>query len=128
MESYEPSPIKRHRATRAEVRERRNALHDIVADMRPMTVRQVFYQATVRGIIEKTEAGYTKVQTDLTLLRKSGVLPYGWLTDNTRQQRKPATWGSPSEALQDTAQFSSPCGGTRAATWKYGWKRTLCPA
>ena len=33
--------------------------------MKPMTVRQVFYQATVRGIVEKTEAGYTKVQTDL---------------------------------------------------------------
>jgi hypothetical protein len=28
-----------------------------------MTVRQVFYQATVRGVIEKTESGYNKVQT-----------------------------------------------------------------
>jgi hypothetical protein len=31
-----------------------------------MTVRQVFYQATVRGIVEKEESGYNKVQTDLT--------------------------------------------------------------
>jgi len=44
--------------------------------MRPMTVRQVFYQATVRGIVEKTEAGYAKVQNDLVLMRREGVLPY----------------------------------------------------
>jgi len=31
-----------------------------------MTVRQVFYQATVHGLVEKAESGYAKVQTDLT--------------------------------------------------------------
>jgi hypothetical protein len=30
--------------------------------MQPMTVRQVFYQATVRGLVEKSECGYDKVQ------------------------------------------------------------------
>ena len=44
-----------------------------------MTVRQVFYQATVRDLVEKSEAGYSKVQTNLTLLRRTGHLPYGWL-------------------------------------------------
>ncbi len=38
-----------------------------------MTVRQVFYQATVRGVVEKSEAGYTKVQTDLVIMRRAGV-------------------------------------------------------
>jgi hypothetical protein len=70
-----------------------------------MTVRQVFYQATVCGIVEKTKAGYTKVQTDLVLMRKAGVLPYDWLADNTRWQRKPNTYSSIEEALQDTARF-----------------------
>jgi hypothetical protein len=41
--------------------ERREALFDIVAEQQPMTVRQVFYQATVRSVIEKTEGGYDKV-------------------------------------------------------------------
>jgi hypothetical protein len=82
--NYQASHIKRFRATRAAVEERRLALYDIVADMQPMTVRQVFYQATVKGIVDKTEAGYTKVQTDLVLMRKSGMLPYDWLADNTR--------------------------------------------
>jgi hypothetical protein len=39
---YEASPIRRTRATKAEV----EALLDIIEAGRPMTVRQVFYQAT----------------------------------------------------------------------------------
>ena len=70
-----------------------------------MTVRQVFYQATVRGIVEKTEAGYTKVQTDLVQMRRAGELPYDWLADNTRWQRKPTTFDSVEEALEDTARL-----------------------
>jgi hypothetical protein len=98
------SPI-RHRATKAEVEARRETLLEIVAEGRPMTVRQVFYQATVRGAVEKTEAGYGKVQTDLVLLRRSGELPYAWLADNTRWQRKPDTFTSIEQALHETAQF-----------------------
>ena len=73
--------------------------------MQPMTVRQVFYQATVRGIVEKTETGYAKVQTDLTIMRKAGELPYDWLADHTRWQRKPTTFSSVEHALQETARF-----------------------
>ncbi|TYO67071.1 hypothetical protein FXV83_07650 [Bradyrhizobium hipponense] len=103
--AYKASPIKRPRSTKAEVEQRREALFNIVAVGKPMTVRQVFYQATVRGIIEKTEAGYNKVQTDLVLMRRSGDLPYDWLADNTRWQRKPRTFNSVSDALTQTAQF-----------------------
>lgn len=102
---YLASPIKRNRATKTEVNDRRTALYDIVADMKPMTVRQVFYQATVKGVVEKTEAGYTKVQTDLVVMRKSGMLPYDWLADNTRWQRKPRSFNGVEEALEDTARF-----------------------
>ena len=92
-------------ANRAEAEARRTALYEIVAHMHPMTVRQVFYQATVRGVIEKTESGYKKVQHELTKMRRSGELPYGWLTDNTRWQRKPRTFDSVKEALEETARF-----------------------
>ena len=81
---YQASHIKRHRATKAEVEQRREALFDIIETMKPMTVRQVFYQATVRGLVEKTEGGYAKVQTDLVQMRRSGMLRYDWLADNTR--------------------------------------------
>jgi hypothetical protein len=102
---YQASPIKRYRATKAEVKERRDVFYDIVAEMQPMTVRQVFYQATVRGIIEKTGAGYTKVQTDLVLMRRDGTLPYGWIADNTRWQRRPTTYDGIEEALNETARL-----------------------
>ena len=102
---YEASRIKRYRATKAEIEDRRESLYSIVAEMRPMTVRQVFYQATVIGLVDKTEAGYAKVQTDLVRMRRNGSLPYGWLADNTRWQRKPRTFASVEQALQDTAHF-----------------------
>lgn len=97
-------PIRR-RSTKAEVERRRARLLEIVEAMKPMTVRQVFYQATVRGLVEKSEAGYTKVQSDLVLMRRSGLLPYAWLADNTRWQRKPTTFNGIEEALEATASF-----------------------
>jgi hypothetical protein len=103
--SYVASHTKRIRSTKAEVEARRHQLLKIIAEGRPMTVRQVFYQATVRGIVEKAETGYTKVQTDLTIMRRDGSLPYGWLADNTRWQRKPRTFDSVEEALSNTARF-----------------------
>lgn len=103
--AYQASHIKRHRSTKAEVTARRDALFEIVSAMKPMTVRQVFYQATVRDIVEKSEAGYTKVQTDLVQMRRSGALPYDWLADNTRWQRKPNSFTSVQEALEETARL-----------------------
>jgi hypothetical protein len=106
--AYEASPIKRGRpkgATKDLVEARREALLNIVDAGKPMTVRQVFYQATVRGLVEKAESGYAKVQTDLTVMRRAGDLPYDWLADNTRWQRKPRTFSSVEEALRDAAAF-----------------------
>jgi hypothetical protein len=71
MTAYQISLIKRHRSTKVEIGQRRQHLYDIVSAGQPMTVRQVFYQATVRGIVEKAESGYAKVQTDLTLMRRA---------------------------------------------------------
>jgi hypothetical protein len=103
--TYEASPIKRFRSTKAEMQDRRQALHAIVDEMKPMTVRQVFYQATIKGIVEKSEAGYAKVQVTLADMRRDGVLPYDWLVDNTRWQRKPRTFSGVEEALNQTARF-----------------------
>ncbi len=66
---YHSGHIRRPRATKVEVERRRESLFGIVSDMQPMTVRQVFYQATVRGIVE--------------------FLPYNWLADNIRWRQKP---------------------------------------
>jgi hypothetical protein len=90
------SRIKRRRATGAEVEERRASLWRITKQSAPATVRQIYYLATVAGLVPKTENGYDIVQTDLTVR---------WLADSTRLQRKPATYGSVDEALNETARL-----------------------
>jgi hypothetical protein len=103
--SYAAGLIKRARSTKAEVERRRAAFYDLVEGAQPATVRQIYYLATVAGLVPKTENGYNIVQTDLTLMRRTGDLPYGWLADSTRWQRKPQTFGSVEEALEETARL-----------------------
>ena len=105
----------RRRSTQAEMDHRRDQLIAIVGDGWPMTVRQVFYQASVRGVVEKTENGYGAVQRDLVFLRRAGLMPYEWIADNTRWQRKPRTFSDPSEALRETARMY------RKSLWRGVW-------
>ena len=102
--TYPASPIKRRRATKAQMTERLNALFAIVERQRPMTVRQVFYQATVHGIVEKTEAGCDRVNEALTKMPLAGRLPYDWITDSTRLMRKPRSFRGLAEAIAFTAR------------------------
>ena len=79
------SPIKRTRRTRAEIEALDNALSEIVDQFRPVTVRQVFYQAVNRGLVPKSETkGYRVVQRRLVALREAGDIPYGNIVDGTR--------------------------------------------
>jgi hypothetical protein len=101
------SPIvdkKRARVTKAGLRERRQALYEICREFQPASVRQVFYQATVRGLIPKLEAGYQKIKTDLVDMRRSGMLPYPWLVDYTRWTRRRATFDNIDSALRITSE------------------------
>jgi len=102
---YKASPIKRSRATQVEMQARRVALFHLIDDMKPMTVRQCFYQATVKNLVEKSGAGYAKIQTTLADMRREGDLPYEWLVDNTRWQRKPRTYSGVEQALNETARL-----------------------
>lgn len=86
------------------MRQRRQGLYEIVAAAKPMTVRQVFYQATVHGIVDKTEQSYDKVQYDLLAMRRGGELPYDWIADSTRWQRKPTTFSNAEVALRAAAR------------------------
>jgi hypothetical protein len=68
-----------------------------------MTVRQVFYQATAHHIVEKTEQGYDKVQIALANMRRAGAMPYDWIVDFTRWQRKPRTFRNVNHPLSADA-------------------------
>src|SRR5918998_4713805 len=85
MRVYGTSPIKRTRRTRAEIEALDAALVEIVEQFRPVTVRQVFYQAVNHNLVPKSETkGYRVVQRRLVALRKSGEIPYGYIVDGTR--------------------------------------------
>jgi hypothetical protein len=102
---YAACRTKGNRATQREMLARADALVRIVSEIAPCTVRQVYYQATQRGIVEKTEAGYEKVQRALVTLRRSGLIPYRQITDSTRWQIKPNSFDSIADALTETARL-----------------------
>jgi hypothetical protein len=83
----------------------KEAIYNVVAENEPMTVRQVFYQMVSSGIISKTEASYKNVVVRLLgLMRREGDLPFAWIADNTRWMRKPRTYSSLEQALDQTAR------------------------
>src|SRR4051794_21499691 len=63
----------------------RAAVLDLVSEYDVMTVRQVFYALTVRGVVPKDElVGYRRVQRQVLLMRQEGVLPWVFIADETR--------------------------------------------
>jgi hypothetical protein len=105
---YVPSDIKskRPRRTKAAVTSIRDAIRDVLEQDHPQTVRQVFYALTVRGAIKKAEIEYHRtVIRLLTDMREKGEIPFDWLADNTRWQRKPATFIGLDSCLKNTAAF-----------------------
>lgn len=84
---------KRFRRTKAAVTSIREAIHDLLEEDHPQTVRQVFYALTVRGLIQKDEVEYQRTVVRLLVeMREAGQIPFGWIADNTRWQRKPSTF------------------------------------
>ena len=96
------------RPTKAQYEARRAALYDIVEEQQPMNVRHAFYLATVAGLVLKTDSGsgngYSRIQWDLTVMRKSGLVPYDWIEDGTREMVAPLTYPNIATALQETAE------------------------
>jgi hypothetical protein len=85
---------------------------DIIERLRPASVRQVFYQAEIAGIVEKTEAGYGRIGDAAVWLREGGYCPFSWIADATRWRRKPDTHTSIEAALQETVE------NYRRAVWR----------
>jgi hypothetical protein len=101
---YRSSPTRRRRRTKAEMDSIREVITSTLAEDNPMTVRQVFYALTTKGVIAKTEAEYKNTVCRLLAeMRRSGELPYEWLADATRWMRKPTTYSSAEQALRNTA-------------------------
>jgi hypothetical protein len=103
---YGASPVKRDRRTKAEVVELRSTLERVLRQYQPMTVRQVFYQLVSMGAIQKTEQEYKgTVCRLLAEMRRDGQVPWHWIADNTRWQRKPKTYRGLDHLLNETANL-----------------------
>lgn len=83
----------------------RGAIFEMVRDGKPMTVRQVFYRGVSASLWSKTEAEYKQTVCRLLAeMRRDGTLPYSWIADSTRWQRRPTTYSSVEDALAATAR------------------------
>jgi hypothetical protein len=105
---YVPSDIKpkRFRRTKADVDTIRKNIREVLEQDNPQTVRQVFYALTVRGVISKQEVEYHRTVIRLLVdMREAHEIPFDWLADNTRWQRKPATFVGLDSCLDNTAAF-----------------------
>jgi hypothetical protein len=103
---YNPSPInppKRKRATKEEMQKRREFVVDFCREFAPVSVRGVYYQATVRKLVEKTEEGYKKIQREVLRGRREKQIPYWQVSDNSRTYYQVRSHDSLSNAAEDFA-------------------------
>ena len=85
-------------------KERKRLIYEWAEQEHPVTVRQLFYRLSTLDAVPKSEAGYKSVGTLCVKMRRDGELPFEWIADNTRWQRKPRTYNSLQDALSNTAQ------------------------
>lgn len=92
---------------RAEMKDRRRQLYQLVEAHQPASVRHVFYLAVVNSVpgITKNDAGYNKVQRALVDMRMAGELPFHWIVDNTRWARRPRSYDDLEDCLAETARL-----------------------
>jgi hypothetical protein len=105
---------KRHRHTNVELAEIDDAIYEVAAAERPITVRGIFYRVMSMGLVPKTDkankatgepSGYGIVQRETLKLRRAGELPYHWITDGTRLRLQPETFSDAQAALDNTARM-----------------------
>ena len=92
-------PASRTRATRAEMSARADFVIDFADRYAPVSVRQIFYAASVAGLIEKTERGYAKNQSQVLKLRRAGRLPQAHIVDMSRRVHQSACFDGVLDAL-----------------------------
>src|SRR5262249_42293270 len=99
-----PEHTKRRRS-RAQARDLRAAIREILEASHPQTVRQVYYALSVRSLIQKTETEYKmSVVRLLVEMREKGAIPFDWIADHTRSTYGPNAYGSLAECLSATAK------------------------
>jgi hypothetical protein len=101
------SPLKKYN-TRLDSAAIQSAICGIFLDLKPrLTIKQIYYALTVKGIVPQTEAGYRQTCNQLKTMREHGIIPYDWIADNIPYTVKPITYTNLGAAL-DRWQLSYP--------------------
>jgi hypothetical protein len=65
----------------------------ILAEIQPTTVRGVAYQLFTRGLIESmSEKCVRNVSRMIVIARESGIVPWAWIVDETREEETISSW------------------------------------
>jgi hypothetical protein len=79
-----------------------------------MTVRQIYYQAVIRNLVEKTDEGYVTVQRLIRQMRMMAFesqdshaelqeIPLDWVVDHSRGTHEWATWPDAQTRLEEAS-------------------------
>jgi hypothetical protein len=94
----------RRRGKAANTIKTENALHDVLSEHNPMTVRQAYYQLVAAHVISNSKASYQKISGILVDLRKDGTIPWEWIEDRLRRPRAPSMWKNPADFAESACQ------------------------
>jgi hypothetical protein len=101
---YRPRPVKRRRRTKDQLLEIQDAIHEVLGDDHPQSLRHAFYCIAGTLTIGKDDAGYRVIQRELLKLWREGRVPYLWVSDGTRWRRVGTSFDSPAEAVRWAAR------------------------
>lgn len=108
MTVYRAGTIKRCRRTRAQVEQLDQQILAVLAEDHPQSVRHVFYRMTDPRLpepVEKSDRGYRHVQARCVELRRSGALPYGWISDASRRGYFTPTYANGADFITQMASY-----------------------
>jgi hypothetical protein len=78
-----------------------DAAHDILSEIQPASIRAVCYRLFTRGVISNmSKANTNKVSTQLTWAREQGMVPWGWIVDETREAESINAWENPAAYVE----------------------------
>ena len=73
------------------------AAKEILIELNPMTVRQVYYQLFSRHAIENNRGLYQAVSNALVYARRERLIPWGWIEDRQRRPHHVSMWSGLAE-------------------------------
>jgi hypothetical protein len=76
------------------------AAQTILQEIQPASVRAVCYQLFIAGLIPNMGKSATNgVSRQLTWAREEGIIPWGWIVDESREAERVTTWENPDEVI-----------------------------